>query len=67
MERLDKFLTNAGIATRSQVKAILKTGRVRVDGKPVKDGAAKIDPGSQTVTLDGEVIGGKRRMVVMLN
>ena len=59
MERLDKFLTNAGIATRSQIKAILKTGRVCVDGRPVKDGAAKIDPEKQTVTLDGEPVGGK--------
>ena len=67
MERLDKFLTNAGVATRSQVKVILKQGRVTVDGKPVKDGAAKIDPETQTVTLDGETIGGKKRMVVMLN
>ena len=67
MERLDKFLTNAGIATRSQIKAILKTGRVCVDGKPVKDGAAKIDPEKQTVTLDGDIIGGKKRMVLMLN
>lgn len=67
MERLDKFLTNAGVATRSQIKAILKTGRVCVDGKPVKDGAAKIDPEKQTVTLDGDIIGGKKRMVVMLN
>ena len=67
MERLDKFLTNAGVATRSQVKLILKQGRVMVDGKPVKDGAVKIDPDRQTVTLDGEAIGGKCRMVVMLN
>ena len=67
MERLDKFLTNAGIATRSQIKAILKTGRVRVDGVAVKDGAVKIDPQKQTVTLDGEAVGGKKRMVVMLN
>ena len=67
MERLDKFLTNAGVATRSQIKAILKTGRVRVDGVAVKDGSVKIDPEKQTVTLDGEPIGGKKRMVVMLN
>ena len=67
MDRLDKFLTNAGVATRSQIKAILKTGRVCVDGKPQKDGALKIDPEKQTVTLDGDVIGGKKRMVVMLN
>ena len=67
MERLDKFLTNAGVATRSQVKVILKTGRVCVDGAPVKDGSIKIDPEKQSVTLDGEAVGGKRRMVLMLN
>ena len=67
MERLDKFLTNAGVATRSQIKAILKTGRVRVDGAAVKDGSVKIDPEKQTVTLDGEPIGGKKRMVVALS
>ncbi len=67
MERLDKFLTNAGVATRSQVKQILKTGRVTVDGTAVKDGSVKIDPDKQSVCLDGERIGGKRRMVVMLN
>ena len=67
MERLDKFLTNAGVATRSQVKVILKSGRVRVDGIAVKDGSVKIDPEKQAVILDGEIIGGKRRMVVMLN
>ena len=66
MERLDKFLTNAGVATRSQVKVILKTGRVRVDGAAVKDGSVKIDPEKQAVTLDGEPVGGRRRMVVML-
>lgn len=67
MERLDKFLTNAGVATRSQVKQILRTGRVTVDGCPVKDGSVKIDPEKQTVALDGDVIGGKKRMVLMLN
>ena len=67
MERLDKFLTEAGAGTRSQVKQILKTGRVAVDGKPVKDGSMKINPDTQTVTLDGEALSGKRRMVVMLN
>jgi len=67
MERLDKFLCDSGAGTRSQVKAILKAGRVRLDGKPEKDGSKKIDPTSQTVTLDGEILGGRRRMVVMLN
>lgn len=67
MERLDKFLCGSGAGTRSQVKAILKTGTVAVDGVPERDGRRKIDPAVQTVTLDGAVLGGKRRMVAMLN
>ena len=55
MERLDKFLCDSGVGTRSQVKAILKSGRVAVDGKPERDNGRKIDPKVNTVTLDGEV------------
>ena len=67
MERLDKFLCDSGAGTRSQVKLILKAGRVTVDGKVEKDNSRKIDPQKQVITLDGEVLGGKRRAVVMLN
>lgn len=67
MERLDKFLCDSGAGTRSQVKAILKAGRVTVDGRVEKDNGKKIDPSSQKITLDGEILGGKRRVVVMLN
>ena len=67
MERLDKFLCDSGVGTRSQAKVILKSGRVTVDGKPEKDGSRKIDSQKQTVCLDGEILGGKRRLVVMLN
>ena len=67
MERLDKFLAEAGVGTRSQVKPVLKAGRVRVNGTVVKDGSFKFDPGTSTVELDGELLGGRRRMVVMLN
>ena len=67
MERLDKFLCDSGVGTRSQVKQILKAGRVAVDGKPERDNSRKIDPQRNTVCLDGEVLGGSRRVVVMLN
>ena len=67
MERLDKFLCDSGVGTRSQVKAILKAGRVTVDGKPEKDNARKVDPETQVICLDGTVLGGKRRVVLMLN
>ena len=67
MERLDKFLCDSGVGTRSQVKLILKSGRVTLDGKAVKDGSLKFDPERTVVCLDGEVLGGKRRVVLMLN
>ena len=67
MERLDKFLCDSGVGTRSQVKAILKSGRVTVDGKPEKDPSKKVDVQTQSVCLDGEPLTGKRMLVVMLN
>ena len=67
MERLDKVLCDSGVGTRSQVKVILKSGRVTVDGKPEKDPGKKIDPAKQMVCLDGERLGGMRRAVIMLN
>ena len=67
MIRLDKFLCDSGIGTRSQVKLLLKSGRVSVDGNPEKDAARKIDPDMQVICLDGESLGGKRRVVLMLN
>lgn len=67
MERLDKYLCDSGIGTRSQVKGILKCGRVTVDGVPERDGSRKIDPQTQQVCCDGEALGGKRRVVLMLN
>ena len=66
MERLDKFLVGAGVGSRSQVKDILKKGRVTVQGTPVKDGAGKIDPAWE-ICLDGEPLSGMRRVVLMLN
>ena len=67
MERLDKFLCDSGAGTRSQVKVILKTGRVSVDGKPEKDGGRKVAPQKNEVCLDGQRLGGRYRAVFMLN
>ena len=67
MDRLDKFLCDSGAGTRSQVKLLLKAGRVTVDGKVERDNGRKIDPGVHTVLLDGVPLGGRRRIVLMLN
>lgn len=67
MERLDKFLSDSGAGTRSQVKVIIKSGAVTVDGIPERDSSRKIDPQKQEVCLNGQRLGGMRRIVAMLN
>lgn len=67
MDRLDKFLVSCGVGSRSQVKEILKAGRVSVDGRTEKDAAKKVDPDGQTILVDGQPLKGKQRMVVMLH
>ena len=67
MVRLDKFLCDSGIGTRSQVKGILKAGRVTVGGAVEKDGSRKFDPEALEVCCDGERLGGAKRIVVLLH
>lgn len=67
MIRLDKFLCDSGAGTRSQVKGLLKAGRVTVNGATETDGSRKLDPQTAEVALDGKVLGGRQRAVVMMN
>ena len=67
MERLDKFLCDSGAGSRSQVKVLVKSGAVTVDGTVVRDSSIKIDPQKQEICLNGERLGGRQRIVAMLN
>ena len=67
MDRLDKFLSASGAGTRSRVKELLKAGRVTVDGAAERDPGRKVDPDVQEIRLDGEILGGRRRVVLMLH
>jgi len=67
MIRLDKFLCDCGVGTRSQVKDILKAGRVTVDGVTIRDGSIKLEPARQQICLDGAGLTQIGRTVAMLN
>lgn len=67
MIRLDKFLCDSGAGTRSQVKGLLKAGRVTVNGATETDGSRKLDPQTAEVILDGKTLCGRQRAVVMMN
>ena len=51
--RLDKYLSNMNIASRSKVKEILKGGRVRVNSKVETKGDVKVDPEADVIEFDG--------------
>jgi 16S rRNA pseudouridine516 synthase len=53
--RLDRFLSNATILTRSQAQRAIRAGRVSVEGAPVRR-AASLIPLNASVILDGERI-----------
>ncbi len=67
MQRLDQFLSQAGVASRREAKALLKSGAVQVDGQPVRDPALRIDEATAAVTVHGRQIAGMRRVVLMLH
>jgi 16S rRNA pseudouridine516 synthase len=58
-------LCDAGLGSRSQVKELLKAGRVTAEGKVIRDGSLKTD--GKNICVDGEPVGKKGRTVVMLN
>lgn len=67
MIRLDKFLSDVGLASRRELKELLKAGAVTVNGKPVSDGAAKVDPESDRVCFRGQAVEPPRRVVLLLH
>ncbi len=65
--RLDKLLSDTTAFTRSQLKQIIKSGRVIVDGIAVTVPETKIDPDVSVIELDGEAVAYKRFHYFMLN
>ena len=53
MMRLDKFLCEMGVGTRSEVKAYLKKGQVTVNGESIKKPEVKIDENKDTICFQG--------------
>ena len=65
--RLDRLLASLGEGTRSEVRALVRAGRVCVGGVPVRDAGQQVDASRDEVTLDGRLLSYKRVRHVMLN
>jgi len=67
MQRLDKILSEAGVASRKELKIMIKAGRVTVDGTVVKAAEAKFDETKARITVDGAEIRKMQPVVIMLH
>ena len=67
MMRIDKYLAEMGQGTRSEIKKLIRSGRVMVDGETVKKPELKIDETTQKVSLDGKQIGYAKKEYYMLH
>ena len=54
--RLDKLLAHTGYGTRTEVKKLLKSKAVKIDGDIVKDAKVKVNPTQQCVKVYDEVV-----------
>lgn len=64
--RLDKYLCSCGLGTRSELKKIIKSKRVQVDGKITDAPDFKVNENS-SVTLDGKEVEYNKYTYIMLN
>ena len=67
MVRLQKFLAEAGVASRRASEQIILAGRVAVNGQPVRLLGTRIDPDHDVVTLDGKPVRLRRKLYVALH
>ena len=54
LERLQKYLAAAGVASRRRAEELMVEGHVAVNGKTVRELGSKIDPAIDFVSVDGK-------------
>lgn len=66
MERLQKVIAQAGIASRRKAEQLILDGKVKVNGTVVREMGIKVSP-SDTVEVNGQEIGKEEKVYFLLN
>ena len=66
-ERLDKLLASQNLGSRREAGAMIRAGRVAVNGIPVLRPEGKADPETDSLTVDGKRLAVREHIYVMLN
>jgi 23S rRNA pseudouridine2605 synthase len=64
---LPRALSKLGFCSRTQAEALIMEGRVRVDGRVVRNATARVDPGRARISVDGRPVVAERKVYLMLN
>ncbi len=65
--RLDKLLSECGVASRKEIRQLIRSGRVSVDGAAAASPEMKLDPYKALVCLDGTKIEYAKYHYYMMN
>ena len=67
MERLDKILASQGVGTRSEVRKMIWSGKVTVDGAVCLAADQKLEPSEHDIAVCGNLICYKKHLYIMMN
>src|SRR5258708_4099062 len=65
--RLQKFLADAGVASRRAGEQLIRAGRVTVNGETIEELGVKVEPKRDEVAVDGQLVKPKRKIYLALN
>ncbi|RIX53447.1 rRNA pseudouridine synthase [Paenibacillus nanensis] len=67
MERLQKILAQAGVASRRKCEELILSGAVEVNGEKVTTLGVKADPATDVITVNGKPVKGEKKLYIMMN
>jgi len=67
VQRLQKVMAHAGVASRRQCEKIISAGRVTVNGEVVRELGTRVDPEKDCIEIDGEPISREEKVYLIVN
>ena len=67
MVRLQKFLAEAGVASRRAAEKLIREGHIEVNGEVITELGSKVDPAKDRVAVDGRQVKTRRKFYVAVN
>ena len=67
MERLQKILAQAGVASRRKCEEMILAGQVQVNEETVTTLGTKVDPAVDTITVNGKRVGAEQKLYIVFN